>query len=160
MLQARAFIKMESSSEDNDDFDDLPSPTVLTVQTMLNTFETVNVLAPLVRCSKLPFRHLCSLYETHITHTPMILAEEFSRSQAARVCDFTTSREERGLFWMQPRGLNDRKDPKGVSSYSHPEDREFITCHKQGSSSRLPPSARPPSRENQIVKRGLLAHFA
>jgi tRNA-dihydrouridine synthase 4 len=39
----------------------------------------------------------------------MILAEEFSRSQQARVADFTTSANERGVFWMEPkarRGVN------------------------------------------------------
>lgn len=39
----------------------------------------------------------------------MILAEEFSRSQQARVSDFTTAADERGVFWMEPkreRGIN------------------------------------------------------
>jgi tRNA-dihydrouridine synthase 4 len=85
------------------DFTSLPNPLVLPPADLLDTYETVNVLAPLVRCSKLPFRHLCSLYETHITHTPMILAEEFSRAQTARLGDFSTSTEERGVFWMEPR---------------------------------------------------------
>ncbi|KZT52133.1 FMN-linked oxidoreductase [Calocera cornea HHB12733] len=54
----------------------------------------------MVRYSKLPFRHLVSLYDVHITHTPMILAKEFSRSAAARAGDFSTSAAERGAFWM------------------------------------------------------------
>lgn len=33
-------------------WDDLPVPEVMPVRTMLDEFETVNVLAPLVRCSK------------------------------------------------------------------------------------------------------------
>jgi len=116
------------------------TPEVMPYRSMLEEFETVNVLAPLVRCSKreylqsaccyvyaaglssasvaasmrcsltpVPFRHLVSLYETHVTHTPMILAEEFSRSQQARIADFTTSADERGVFWMEPkreRGIN------------------------------------------------------
>jgi tRNA-dihydrouridine synthase 4 len=85
------------------DFTSLPTPLILPPADLLDTYETINVLAPLVRCSKLPFRHLCSLYETHITHTPMILAEEFSRAQTARLGDFSTSTEERGVFWMEPR---------------------------------------------------------
>ncbi|KAG8682080.1 hypothetical protein FRC09_017027, partial [Ceratobasidium sp. 395] len=54
----------------------------------------------MVRYSKLPFRHLVSLYDVHITHTPMIMAAEFSRSATARHSDFTTSEEERGVFMI------------------------------------------------------------
>lgn len=57
---------------------DLPEPERLPVRTMLEELEGVNVLAPLVRCSKresgsrallttVPFRHLVSLYETHVS---------------------------------------------------------------------------------------------
>ncbi|BEI79989.1 hypothetical protein CcaverHIS002_0105180 [Cutaneotrichosporon cavernicola] len=95
---------------------DLPTPERLPVRTMLEEFETVNVLAPLVRCSKLPFRHLVSLYETHITHTPMILAEEFSRSQQARVSDLSTSSDERGVFWMEPRRHPPRVEPGALGA--------------------------------------------
>lgn len=120
---------MSHEKADNDDdelFSSLPAPIVLPVQNMLTSFETINVLAPLVRCSKLPFRHLCSLYETHVTHTPMILAEEFSRSQAARVSDFTTSRDERGVFWMEPRGSissqnGDEHPREGYATYINRE---------------------------------------
>lgn len=128
---------------------------------MLNTFETTNVLAPLVRCSKLPFRHLCSLYETHVTHTPMMLAEEFSRSQAARVSDFTTSQDERGLFWMEPKrtGCSSGSIPSTATN-GHPEDREMVTYHKPGSSSRLPPTPHPPTKHSQLVRGALTAQFA
>lgn len=57
---------------------------------LLTIFDTVNVLVP--------FRHLVSLYSTHITHTPMILAAEFSRSAIGRRSDFSTSNWERGTF--------------------------------------------------------------
>ena len=101
----KAKMKEEEEEEEEEDlFSSLPSPLRLTPSELLSQYSgSVNVLAPLVRCSKLPFRHLCSLYETHITHTPMILAEEFSRSQAARVSDFSSSVNERGVFWMEPR---------------------------------------------------------
>ncbi|KZV81476.1 FMN-linked oxidoreductase [Exidia glandulosa HHB12029] len=70
---------------------------------MLARFEDVNIAAPMVRYSKLPFRELVSSYEAHITHTPMILAKEFSRSSSARASDFTTSKSERGIFTMRER---------------------------------------------------------
>ncbi|MBW0481412.1 hypothetical protein O181_021127 [Austropuccinia psidii MF-1] len=74
---------------------------VLSPPEMLNEFTQVNICAPMVRYSKLPFRKLVSEYETHITFTPMILAQEFSLSQKARDSDFSTSETERGVFWMQ-----------------------------------------------------------
>ncbi|TDL26986.1 FMN-linked oxidoreductase [Rickenella mellea] len=67
---------------------------------MLETFDGINVAAPMVRYSKLPFRHLVSRHECHITHTPMILASEFSRSSNARLSDFSTSVNERGSFLL------------------------------------------------------------
>lgn len=51
-----------------------------------------------------PFRHLVSLYDAHITHTPMMMAAEFSRSAIARHSDFTTSAEERGIFTLSEKG--------------------------------------------------------
>ena len=139
-------------------YDELPEPIHVPAPTMLDTFETVNVLAPLVRCSKLPFRHLCSLYETHVTTTPMILAEEFSRAQIARTSDFSTSRDERGVFWMKPRRSNVK------AAEVHPEDRVSKTYYvpPEGSSkhSRLPPTPTPPSPDSVLVRGSLLAQFA
>jgi tRNA-dihydrouridine synthase 4 len=90
--------------KESDLFQDLPEAIRLSPSELLTQYQSpINVLAPLVRCSKLPFRHLCSLYETHITHTPMILAQEFSRAQVARVSDFSSSKNERGVFWMEPK---------------------------------------------------------
>ena len=152
------------SDEDADAFDALPPASILPVQTMLTDFETINVLAPLVRCSKLPFRHLCSLYETHLTHTPMILAEEFSRSQSARVSDFSTSRNERGVFWLEPRQRSGSsvKSISQPSSDSHPEDQDPTVSSKQttGLSNRLPPTLRPPTRRSQLIRGALVAQFA
>lgn len=71
---------------------------------MLNAFDGMNVCAPMVRYSKLPFRALVAQYDTHITTTPMILASEFARSQHARDSDFSTNNDERGSFWLRPRG--------------------------------------------------------
>ncbi|EUC57187.1 tRNA-dihydrouridine synthase-like protein [Rhizoctonia solani AG-3 Rhs1AP] len=62
----------------------------------------------MVRYSKLPFRHLVSLYDVHITHTPMMMAAEFSRSAIARHSDFTTSSEERGHFSLMEKGAGGR----------------------------------------------------
>lgn len=151
----------ESSKGDPVDFDDeetafseLPEPMVLPVQTMLDNFQTVNVLAPLVRCSKLPFRHLCSLYETHVNHTPMILAEEFSRHQVARTSDFSTSTDERGVYWMEPRHA-------GSSRHTiHPEDRVAKTYHIPRTYTRLPPTAAPPTKHSVLVRGSLIAQFA
>lgn len=74
---------------------------VLSPRTMLNDFKRVNICAPMVRYSKLPFRQLVSTYETHITFTPMILAQEFCLSEKARHSDFSTNQEERGTFMME-----------------------------------------------------------
>jgi tRNA-dihydrouridine synthase 4 len=61
-----------------------------------------------------PFRHLVSLYDVHITHTPMILAAEFSRSSVARHADFTTSREERGIFYLREKGTHGKPRQRRV----------------------------------------------
>ncbi|SCV72950.1 BQ2448_6875 [Microbotryum intermedium] len=93
---------------------------VLKPQEMLQQFDKVNVCgahlafddllavvvaykAPMVRYSKLPFRRLVAQHETHITYTPMLLAQEFSRSAIARDSDFSTNTLERGTFWMTPK---------------------------------------------------------
>ncbi|KAI9624746.1 hypothetical protein H4Q26_016664 [Puccinia striiformis f. sp. tritici PST-130] len=70
-------------------------------QRIVNEFKQVNICAPMVRYSKLPFRQLVSEYETHITFTPMILAQEFCLSSKARDSDFTTNETERGTFIME-----------------------------------------------------------
>ncbi|GMK54350.1 hypothetical protein CspeluHIS016_0109360 [Cutaneotrichosporon spelunceum] len=159
---------------------DLPTPEHLPVRTTLEEFETVNVLAPLVRCSKLPFRHLVSLYETHITHTPMILAEEFSRSQQARVSDLSTSADERGVFWMEPRRHPPRVDPEALDALAalrisdergaddprpatYPPPTAVAvskTLHDARPTSRLPPNPTPPTSNSRLVRGALLAQMA
>ncbi|GFZ43993.1 tRNA-dihydrouridine synthase 4 [Saitozyma sp. JCM 24511] len=108
---------------------DVPIPPPQPVSSLLTNYSSpINVLAPLVRCGKLPFRHLCSLYETHVTYTPMILAQEFSRSQSARMADFTSSKDERGVFWVEDRrgeGIGEGVEVGSVvqpTIYGHPED--------------------------------------
>jgi tRNA-dihydrouridine synthase 4 len=141
--------------ETKKDFANLPEPLVLPPGDLLANYETINVLAPLVRCSKLPFRHLCSLYETHITHTPMILAEEFSRSQTARISDFSTSVNERGVFWVEP-----RIEPLGQSSSSSSTPHPHRSYQVPKPHNRLPPSVEPPTKNSKLVRGLLLAQFA
>ncbi|KAK4620056.1 tRNA-dihydrouridine(20a/20b) synthase [NAD(P)+] [Fulvia fulva] len=50
----------------------------------------LNISAPMVRYSKLPFRLLARQYGTDVAYTPMMLAHEFNRSHIARASDFTT----------------------------------------------------------------------
>ncbi|KAK0734394.1 dihydrouridine synthase [Lasiosphaeria miniovina] len=49
--------------------------------------------APMVRYSKLAFRHTVFAYGTDLCWTPMILAKEFNRNKFARDSDFTVSTE-------------------------------------------------------------------
>ncbi|CAE6455303.1 unnamed protein product [Rhizoctonia solani] len=88
--------------------DEAMDPETVSPKQMLETFGKLNIAAPMVRYSKLPFRHLVSLYDVHITHTPMIMAAEFSRSAIARHSDFTTSTEERGRFSLVEAGAGGR----------------------------------------------------
>ena len=56
------------------------------------------VQAPMVRCSRPPFRKLCSLWGTDIVYTHMILADCFVRSASARTVDFALFRGEEKLI--------------------------------------------------------------
>ncbi|OCF74683.1 tRNA-dihydrouridine synthase 4 [Kwoniella mangroviensis CBS 8886] len=164
-------IHFDPDASESQLYSDLPAPLHLPPSELLEHYEP-NVLAPLVRCSKLPFRHLTSLYETHITHTPMMLAEEFSRAQIARVSDFSTSSEERGVYWMTPssgsRSSTNGKGKKAVR-VNHPDDDhlapstdELITYYRPPSNTkdRLPPSPTPPNRDAVLVRGSLIAQFA
>lgn len=75
---------------------------------LLEKYENINVCAPMVRYSKLPFRELVASYNCQITTTPMMLSKEFSKSEYARAADFSTSNSERGTFKLKP------KLPKGA----------------------------------------------
>ncbi|ORZ00254.1 hypothetical protein BCR43DRAFT_484903 [Syncephalastrum racemosum] len=61
---------------------------------VLESKERVNVCAPMVRYSKLPFRELCLKYNVDICYTPMILADVFKNSDFARYSDFTTNQAD------------------------------------------------------------------
>lgn len=77
-----------------------PEAVQLPPHLLLDAFHGLNVCAPMVRYSKLAFRTLVSRYETHITTTPMILAKEFSRTEAARNSEFSTNQYERGTYQL------------------------------------------------------------
>ncbi|WVF71419.1 hypothetical protein IAT40_006223 [Kwoniella sp. CBS 6097] len=167
--------QVDRDATDEQLYADLPSPSILKPAELLLNYEP-NILAPLVRCSKLPFRHLTSLYETHITHTPMILAEEFSRAQVARVSDFSTSSDERGVFWM----LNKKGKGKEAQRCSHPEDDRAQSLRSRSQlrqpdeaddglevnkespqrQRRLPPTPVRPSENHDLVRGCMIAQFA
>jgi len=58
----------------------------------------LRICAPMVRYSKLPFRMLVRLYDCDVAYTPMIMANSFSSSQAARDNEFTTNSDDRPLI--------------------------------------------------------------
>lgn len=89
-----------SSSDAYPSYD--PDAIQLPPHLLLDAFHGLNVCAPMVRYSKLAFRTLVSRYETHITTTPMILAREFSRTEAARNSEFSTNQYERGTYILLP----------------------------------------------------------
>lgn len=51
--------------------------------------DLIKIQAPMVRCSRPPFRRLCRLYGTSISYTHMIMSESFVRSADARASDFS-----------------------------------------------------------------------
>ena len=77
-------------------------------------FHVNNMLHTNEVTSAVPFRHLVSLYDVHITHTPMILAAEFSRSSEARRSDFSTSKQERGAFDLIERHSKQKRRVRGI----------------------------------------------
>ena len=50
------------------------------------------VSAPMVRFSKLPFRHVVRSYGADLVFSPMIMADSFTASQKARDVELTTNR--------------------------------------------------------------------
>ncbi|KAK4902739.1 tRNA dihydrouridine synthase [Elasticomyces elasticus] len=86
----------QGNAEDHDSDHTLVHPRVLQLfEAARADGRPVNVSAPMVRYSKLPFRLLAQDYGVDITYTPMILAHEFIRSSIARDSDFTTCPQER-----------------------------------------------------------------
>ncbi|GAA5961562.1 hypothetical protein JCM8115_006719 [Rhodotorula mucilaginosa] len=79
----------------------------LSPQDLLRDYEGINACAPMVRYGKLPFRETVAQYKTQLVWTPMMLAAEFSRSATARDSEFSTSKTERGTFWLNERHCGD-----------------------------------------------------
>ncbi|TKA54873.1 hypothetical protein B0A53_02682 [Rhodotorula sp. CCFEE 5036] len=79
----------------------------LSPQDLLRDYEGINACAPMVRYGKLPFRETVARYKTQLVWTPMMLAAEFSRSATARDSEFSTSKTERGTFWLNERHCGD-----------------------------------------------------
>ncbi|GAA5862737.1 hypothetical protein JCM3774_001901 [Rhodotorula dairenensis] len=98
-------------------------------QDLLRDYEGVNACAPMVRYGKLPFRETVAQYNTHLVWTPMMLAAEFSRSATARDSEFSTSKTERGTFW-----LDERHHGEGAAEWDpSPEPRRGV--HTRGTPS-------------------------
>ena len=104
-----------------------------------------------------------------ITHTPMILAEEFSRSQIARTADFSTSRYERGVYWMRERNRKRRRleDEDGDSvardqAYFSDLAARPLPCANQidATYGRLPATVQSPGEDYVLTRGILLAQFA
>lgn len=93
-----------------------------------------------------PFRHLVSQYNCHITttyvrfdpyrihfslhlclHRPMILAKEFSRSSVARQSDFSTNKHERGIFTLTDKASRNTKLVRGslIAQFAASEAKHF-----------------------------------
>uniref|UniRef100_A0A182UH47 tRNA-dihydrouridine(20a/20b) synthase [NAD(P)+] n=1 Tax=Anopheles melas TaxID=34690 RepID=A0A182UH47_9DIPT len=61
-----------------------------------NTF--LKICAPMVRYSKLEFRHLVRSYGTDLAFTSMIMADSFCKSEKARLNEFTTNEDDTPLI--------------------------------------------------------------
>lgn len=99
----------------------------------------------------------------------MILAEEFSRSQIARTADFSTSRYERGVYWMRERNrkrrkLEDEGDEDATKDQVYFSDLAArpLPCADQIDMTygRLPATMQPPSKDYVLTRGILLAQFA
>jgi len=117
----------------------------------------------------------------------MMLAPEFSRAQTARISDFSTSRTERGVFWMRPRrsgqisGAEEPDENSEIAEESGPDLKTFSTRSRFGIGNtsgrsipsfplderrtsspppRFPSSRTPPSSDHRLVRGKLIAQFA
>ncbi|KAK2724287.1 hypothetical protein QYM36_000966 [Artemia franciscana] len=70
----------------------------MSVIKILENEHVTKICAPMVRYSKLPFRQLVREFGTDITFTPMIIAEGFVQSEAARDNEFQTDEEDGPLI--------------------------------------------------------------
>jgi tRNA-dihydrouridine synthase 4 len=62
---------------------------------VLKNLLLVQIAAPMVRFSKLPFRHVVRSWGSDIVFTPMIMANSFVNSAKARDVEFTTNANDR-----------------------------------------------------------------
>ncbi len=109
-----------------------------------------------------PYRHLVSLYNTHITYTPMIVAREFSRSAIGRRSDFTTSIWERGVFDLPERHFPIPPSPPFQVESPHLLNPNSSTLY-EGSSGLATPTDRDDAERNGRTRRvrgALIAQFA
>jgi tRNA-dihydrouridine synthase 4 len=99
----------------------------------------------------------------------MILAEEFSRSQIARTADFSTSRYERGVYWMRERNGKRRKLEDDEEDHVKEDAAYFsnltarpLPCANQidPAYGRLPATVQPPGKDYVLTSGILLAQFA
>mmetsp|Transcript_195 Transcript_195/g.437 ORF Transcript_195/g.437 Transcript_195/m.437 type:complete len:319 (-) Transcript_195:6-962(-) len=74
-------------------------------QTVLELFKSareegrcLKIAAPMVRFSKLPFRHVVRSWGCELVYTPMIMAESFIASSRARDIEFTTNHHDRPVI--------------------------------------------------------------
>ncbi|KAI5356911.1 Putative aldolase-type TIM barrel, tRNA-dihydrouridine synthase, DUS-like, FMN-binding protein [Septoria linicola] len=78
----------------------------------------LNVSAPMVRYSKLPFRMLVRQYGADVIFTPMMLAHEFIRSHIARDSDYTTHP-------LENRSAKDDKQTAIIAQFASSDPEEF-----------------------------------
>ncbi|CAG80011.1 YALI0E26059p [Yarrowia lipolytica CLIB122] len=89
--------------------------------------KTVTVAGPMVRYSKLPFRALVRHFDCDVVYSPMMLAREFCRNQTARLCDFTTNKDDFPLI-VQLGGNNAEDMVKAVKMLQPYVDGVGINC--------------------------------
>jgi tRNA-dihydrouridine synthase 4 len=95
----------------------------------------------------------------------MILAEEFSRSQIARTADFSTSRYERGVYWMRTRDSKRRRvkdvDERDQSYFSLLKTQPLPSANRIDLSyGRLPATLQSPGEDYVLTNGILMAQFA
>jgi len=65
---------------------------------LLESGRCVKIAAPMVRFSKLPWRHVVRSWGTEIVYSPMIMADSFIASQRARSIEFNTNPQDTPLI--------------------------------------------------------------
>lgn len=89
VAQAKSRASFLCASSSTTTVDDLTTTTTSSSSSSSFTYQDlVKIQAPMVRCSRPPFRKLCRLWGTDISYTHMIVAESFVKSAEARHSDF------------------------------------------------------------------------